>query len=633
MDTSRRLSTRAGALVVAGVAVFGLAGAVLAGMLGVSAAEAEPPPPGAMTKPSSGATKKKPSDDTQADSAKRRAPAPEPGHELLITGRIIDLEGHPIAGVTVKPGAVHVPKTGDLAPWLDTARGGGSAYAAYQHTQWHADSPATATRVTTTDKDGRFRIEGIGAERIVNLTLQGDAIAYNEITVVTRNITTFPTRGFVNPYAGGTQNVYGASFTYTAAPGRPVVGVVTDGKTGQPLAGANVFSYAFAGSNFVGTQPLKTTADGQGRFRLTGLPKGRGNKIIVVPNDKQPYFMQEFELPDSPGMTPMSVEARLHRGIWIEGKVTEQATGKPVQARLHYLPFRTNKYAQETAPVFDRGGNTHGVGYQDRYETKPAGSFRLVGLPGRAIVGVLALRASGEPYQMGVGSESIKGINQRGHFETYRNPINPGKLWPNVMKEIDPKPGTEVVHVDFQVRHGATVRLKVVDVAGAPVSGLKSMGRTQRGHYDRDERAPSETTVVNLANGEERSVVVLHEQRKLGKIVRVHEGDDAKGPVVVALEPLASLTGRVVDHEGNPVAGANVTPLPLPSGDFGLRLPPVTSDASGRFRAAELPPGCEYSLTVESPGTPRNRRFAFLKQATVKPGETTDVGEIKFDRD
>ena len=85
----------------------------------------------------------------------------------------------------------------------------------------------------------------------------------------------------------------------------------------------------------------------------------------------------------------------------------------------------------------------------------------------------------------------------------------------------------------------------------------------------------AEGEVTNLMPGEERTVLVRHEGRKLGKVVRVRKGDDANGPVVVTLEPLAAMTGRVVDADGNPVPGATVRPDVLPRGDFSLRLSQV----------------------------------------------------------
>ena len=104
-------------------------------------------------------------------------------------------------------------------------------------------------------------------------------------------------------------------------------------------------------------------------------------------------------------------------------------------------------------------------------------------------------------------------------------------------------------------------------------------------------------------------------------------------PVVVKLAPLAAITGRVVDGDGNPVAGASVRPDVLPGGDYALSLGQVATDSDGRFRILGIPTGCDYPLAVETSAPLKERRFAFHNRAAVKPRETTDVGEIKFGRD
>ena len=62
---------------------------------------------------------------------------------------------------------------------------------------------------------------------------------------------------------------------------RPVVGVVRDKDSGEPLAGVIVQSYLFGGADdYNGT--VRTATDKEGRYRLVGLPKGEGNEIIAV---------------------------------------------------------------------------------------------------------------------------------------------------------------------------------------------------------------------------------------------------------------------------------------------------------------------------------------------------------------
>ena len=60
-----------------------------------------------------------------------------------------------------------------------------------------------------------------------------------------------------------------------------------------------------------------------------------------------------------------------------------------------------------------------------------------------------------------------------------------------------------------------------------------------RGDFELDECKTADLDVVTLAPDEERMVMIRHEGRRIGKVVRVRPGDDANGPVVVTLEPLA----------------------------------------------------------------------------------------------
>ncbi|APW63706.1 carboxypeptidase regulatory-like domain-containing protein [Paludisphaera borealis] len=567
--------------------------------------------------------------DAQADQAAKPPAAGAP-----ITGRIIDLEGRPVSGVVAKIESVSIPKGDDLTAWIEGVKIGSPPWVVAGVIDWDRKAPEVKGREATTDADGRFRFDGLGAERVVGLSLRGETTAYTLIDVVTRRIAPIPAKGFANQYGHGAQTVYGADFTYSAAPSRPVEGVVKDAKTGEPLADAGVWSYRFAGSDFVGTKSLKTRTDATGRFRLTGMPKGKGNTLLIVPNDEQPYLMREFELPDPAGSEPVKADVAVHKGVWIEGKLTEQETGKPIpNAWLHYLPFLSNTFAQAT-PEFGKDGNTDGVGYQDRYKSKPDGSFRLVGLPGRAIVGAKALLDDRELlYMQGAGSDKIAGMKPNGHFETYRNPVDPGKLWPTVMKEIDPPADAQTVHVDLQTTNGDSVKIRIVDSGGGPVSKLESQGRQSRGSYEAKPVETSDAEVAHLYPGEERTVMFRLKDRKLGKVVRVKKGNDAKGPVVVTLEPLATLIGRVVDADGVGVSGARVRPDLLPSGDFSARLAAVSTDEKGKFVVPDVPTGCDYGLAVDSLGAIKSMRFAFFEKAVVKPGETTDVGEIRFGKD
>ena len=253
-------------------------------------------------------------------------------------------------------------------------------------------------------------------------------------------------------------------------------GVVRDAETKEPIAGVRIESFIFAGTHLASNRVLRTVSDSERRFELAGMPKGEGNVILANPRDGQPYLMQNVDVPNQVGLGPVDVDIELHRGVVIKGRVTDKKTGEPVIARLHYLPFLENKFAQ-AAIEFDENQNAHG--FQTRYESKPDGTYELVGLPGRAIVGVECI---GRPYRTGVGADQIEGRNEHGHFQTYNNPIIPSAKWPNTLVEINPDAGTDTLDLDLQLDPGETVTLHIVDRDGRPVAGVVPNGLSPHGY-------------------------------------------------------------------------------------------------------------------------------------------------------
>ena len=617
LDTSRSLSTRAGTRAVLAMLVVGLAGTVLAGLLGVGSGKDEAL---AQLAEAKGDAKDEPKRESNGEVVGGQVVGPDgkPGHvvdlgtdnlvtgkrieagvakaeaaDVPINGRIVDLEGRPVAGVSVTVQDVHGPKTGDLTAWIEGVKKGEPPWIAYHHLGADVKIPENFRREVTDRERRPVPVRGTRGGAGCRAQDQG---GHGRVHVDRRRHET--DRAVPRPRVPGhsrarAQTVYGSDFTYTANPGRPVEGVVRDAKTGRPMAGVSVQSWRFAGSDFVDTRQLKTASDENGRFRLVGMPKGKGNVVIAVPGDDQPYFMREAPVGDPPGIGPVPVEIELHRGVMITGKITDKSTGKPVaEARLHYLPFLENTFVQ-ALPEFDKHGNVNG--FQTRYTTGADGTYKLVGMPGRAIVGVESVGKA--TYRTGVGSDTIKGLDNHGNYKTWHNPIWPGRAWPNTLVEIDPAAGTETLTVDAQLDPGLTLRIKVVDADGKPVPDASVDGGSR---MRAGESTPEALyTLSSFRPDEVRNVVVRHDARSLGKVVRLRAGEDASGPVLVTMAPTAKIRGRVVGADGNPVPAATVRVDVHPTEGFIHQLTNVAADRDGRFEVSNVPVGCEYGLVAE----------------------------------
>jgi RNA polymerase sigma factor (sigma-70 family) len=264
--------------------------------------------------------------------------------DVPVTGQIVDLEGKPVPGATLRVLQVMASPREDLGPWLDAAKDktapprGRSSEIAQQYLPTYTTAPSF---VTTTDASGRFRLTGVGRERLVIVRLEGPTIASEYLHLRTRPGEAIKVGDLEADPDYGTPRVdityYGSDFRHVAGPTKPVVGVVRDKDTKKPLAGVTVRSEKLAHNPLHGRHITQTVTDDQGRYRLTGMPKGAGNKISVVPPRDLPYVAPVLDVPDGFGPGPVTVDVELKRAVWIEGKLTDKATGKPLPG--HHLMY------------------------------------------------------------------------------------------------------------------------------------------------------------------------------------------------------------------------------------------------------------------------------------------------------
>jgi beta-lactamase regulating signal transducer with metallopeptidase domain len=211
--------------------------------------------------------------------------------DLPIRGRVVDLQGSPVAGVRV--GVMGIEKTaeGNLDATLASMQSDPSGFSIKRSIpNMLGKNVAGSIPDTTTAADGRFSLSGLGAERLVRLEFQGPTIAYTRVQVATRsNVPHLP------PPPPPTNQVFAAEFILTAPPTRPIVGTIRDAATGKPLPGVTVKSNQFLGSPYL-NDALRAETDANGHYELRGMPEGKGNLIQICPRDDQPYLVREVPI-------------------------------------------------------------------------------------------------------------------------------------------------------------------------------------------------------------------------------------------------------------------------------------------------------------------------------------------------
>jgi protocatechuate 3,4-dioxygenase beta subunit len=521
--------------------------------------------------------------------------------DVPINGRVIDLEGRPVAGVTIEVGRL---EQSEMKRWMEMAKKGTSNHQDRELAAAALDGPTTVT----TDKGGRFRLTGFGRERTVLLHVRGDAIEHCVFWVVLRDAP-------VDGLRGGPYGTYSATFTHHALPSKPIIGTVRDKATGKPLAGIAVVSAMY--------NNRWTKTDEKGQYRIVGAAK---HDQYAVSAGSAPYLnCTKMDIPDTPGLEPLRVDFDLDRGVAIKGRLTDKATGKPVSGHLYYIPFPDNPNIKNYSEL----GKPQIIA-SDEARTKVDGSFTVTAIPGP---GVLVATAFDEDAYLAADLEGIKvgGAILDGSHAVIR--VSPS--------ENDPMS----THHDVALVRGRAVPGTVMDPEGKPLAGAHAagLGATPK-LFDRSagKLESAAFTVNGLHPKKSRSVLMIHPEKKLARMLTVRP--DEAGPLTMRLEPTGALVGRIVDAEGKPLVGLKVSGLLSFKPEDAEGLPAelrfnaqtwrnlinvnATTDKDGKFHVEGLVPGLKYLLNV-------SKEMEFLPELsreglTVESGKAKDLGELKY---
>jgi hypothetical protein len=568
-----------------------------------------------------------------------------PKDDLPIEGRVLNLEGAPVRDVRVRVQSIR-PIDGNPVP-PPPMPGPAAFFAPPQPTPV---PPAGSTllilplqaagidKSIVTGKDGRFRIAGLGRDRVVELYLHGPTIGIARVEVTTRPKPPAapaaprapgPPVNPAMPAAPRPPSVFGAKFNYTATDGRSVEGTIRDAATHKPLAGVTVQNLRLAGTGAVPPGVLACVTDEQGHYKLDGLPKGKENEILLLPADDQPYFMRQAKVEDEPGLKPVTLDLDLHRGVVVTGTVTDKLTRQPLPARIGYTTYVDNE------PTFGlpefRRDNGIGIidGDPDRCETRPDGTYRIVVAPGKAILSVTSQTGA---YRTGAGKETVAAFKNgaQGFLKLYQPfPTMPDQV--QVVREIDVPVGAEQVRCDLQLDPGLPVEITVIDVDDELVPGpFQVLGNL----LERDGPGVNSHAVeqpvfnaVGFGPGDGRMLFILDDPRRIGRAAWIDFDDLPDRKLTVKLLPLVEVKGRVVSPSGEPLKRAAL--IARQADRDGKTIRTFKTDDKGRF-STSLPIGTRYAIYAADPAGGYAGMMLGGRELIPQQGEPIDFGDVKF---
>jgi hypothetical protein len=338
------------------------------------------------------------------------------------------------------------------------------------------------------------------------------------------------------------------------------------------------------------------------------MPKREGNLIAAFPDLDLPYVSIHKEVPDGPGLDPVTVDLELPKGVWIEGKITDKVTGKPLRASLEYFSLYPNPNLKDY-PGFD------GTYLFDRVgaAVKEDGSYRIAGLPGPGLIAVYPprghyLRAPYRDDEYGTTKRSMSTSPYHISFtENYA-----------ALARVEPAKGSEVVKRDVTLDPGWTFTGTVVGPDGQPLAGAWGFGV----YREREKEKAAEFTVPTF--NPQRPHEMLFQHLEKGLVGVAQPPKENGGSITVRMGPGAAATGRLVDKDGKPRAGVELDVRFRPKEDsFSHPYPPerIQTDREGRFRLEALLPGYQFRLSDEK---------GELSFSAPRSGQTKELGDVQL---
>jgi protocatechuate 3,4-dioxygenase beta subunit len=551
---------------------------------------------------------------------------------LVISGRVLDADGKPVAGVEVQAEEGERTESGDLnaTEWGEAVDGRGA-----------------------TAKDGTFTLVGLREATYRMRVVERDRVVVERIVFA----------------RGGDDDVT----LRRAVP--PTLEVVVLDPDGAPVIGAMVVAFA-ARDGRSGVLGVRPTLAG-GRADLGAVEPGAALTVDVAPPERR----EDLAAAQGVSVVAGRAEVRLAKGRVVRGVVV-RPDGTPVAAvirRRRAEPGRLSPATRTTSsrteadgsftlrglpmePVELSAGTEEASPFDDvdaPWTTVPpdVARTRLV-LAEEAWIDIAVVGPDGEPvgeavvevsYEGGSRTWTVRGGSTRtaarsapvriavwGARTAKGEPLAPGEV-------ADAKPGTRRV----EVRLASAVRVtgRVVDAQGRGVAGAHVAARRPgpvRGPFGgeplRGAIGPTATdgdgrfTLEGLGR-DEYLLDVLPPPKFVPRSGVAVRGGDAD--VEIRLEPGVLLRVTVVDADGRPLPGATLVVLrttrTAPGSTTTVNGPTLSADAQGVVTIPPLVPADGYGLRVEPP-TSREDLVALSRERWVPDHETVTLGPARVVR-
>jgi RNA polymerase sigma factor (sigma-70 family) len=303
--------------------------------------------------------------------------------DQAISGRVVDTQGKPVPGASVAVSKVEI-YVSSLDNFLTEHKR--AVFVNPGKSLWRE---AGVLPAVTTDKDGKFTINGAGRERLVTLHISGTGLADTEVCVVNRK--DFDPKPYNEPkpelrpgmrgYAPGRRMdsprvLYGPDVSVITEPEKRVRGTLTDVDTGKPRAGVKVMLVRNVSEGML--LNLSAVTDGEGRYEIRGARKSTTYTVAVDGDSESRHVAARVRVDDTAGYEPLTADIKVKKGVVVTGKVIDTGTKKSVRGYATVAIMSDNKFAKDYPEMGMTGGTFS--------STREDATFRVVTIPGPVLL-------------------------------------------------------------------------------------------------------------------------------------------------------------------------------------------------------------------------------------------------------
>ncbi|MGC1276045.1 MAG: carboxypeptidase-like regulatory domain-containing protein [Planctomycetaceae bacterium] len=601
-----------------------------------------------------------------------------------IAGRILDIDGKPVAGAAVSVVDIHEiadPRWFKLPAAIEAGNTQLMTRKEANVSDWSSPLHRSSWRMLPSaeaDSDGRFLLAGVGTDRAIELRVEGPGLHFTYAGVLTRNDVDGFTGAMRAMYPRTAKDdglrLFGPSPTIDVERAPTIAGIVRDGKTGEPISGVRIVV-----KNGRDGHPSSTHTDSAGRYRVLREVSRDPVDVSALPWDDLGTYLpvvRRFDGSIEPNEIVADID--LPHGIVVTGRVLEAGTDRPIISASRYTCDAPWPGALRTGNVkyYPLANNTAldhmptGLYFADaparrsnHWLTEPIdadGRFRIAVPPGPGVLFVqslpgrpemvmfggvwkesegfhllspyltLSARAQGDGAPAGADEKSFAGINGPIPIVRY-----------HTYHVISPPADAKGMDLILTVPRAPSRMLRFVGPDGDPIRGVRVRGLAASSGMT-IALDDSDAEVVGLEQGQPREVTAISSDGRL--VARTFVGVDGPQPTTIRLEPAGTVSGRLMDATtGQPLANFTIPisyPDPASAGEKRPRYltwpmtEVVKTDADGRFVIGGLFPGLAAAISFREPSRPgvippeQVYKPGSLQELVLRPEEVREFGDL-----